>query len=79
MPDEENASPPAAPLVIESGMRTGQGDESGSDDTLTIGEKYEDDTAPDPAADTDGTAEAVHDAALALGDPDYRPAAGDNK
>ncbi len=69
MSNQEDASP-AAPPVIESGMRTGQGDDSDDADTLTIGEKYEND-APNPASDPEGAADAVHDAAIALGDLDY--------
>lgn len=81
MPDDENnalhSAPP--PPVIESGMRSGQGDESGSADTLTIGEKYDADAPapPDAATDPEGAEHAVHDAAAALGDPNYHPA-GEN-
>jgi len=80
MSGQEDMPPPAAAAapLIESGMRTGQGDESADADMLTIGEKYEGD-ASDPATDRDGAAEAVHDAAAVLGDPDYQPAAGGDK
>jgi len=81
MSDEENTAAPPAPLpVIESGMRTGQGDESDDADTLTIGGTHTGDAhpAPDPATDPHGAAESVHEAAAVLGDPDYRLADEEN-
>ena len=84
MSDEQNLTAPMgagpAPL-IESGMRTGQGDEDGDADTLTIGEKLDGDVppAPDPAADPEGAAEAVHEAAVVLGDPNYQVVSGENE
>lgn len=61
-----------APQAMESGMRTGQGDENNDADSLTIADKYGDE-APDAPQNPAETVEAVHDAAAALGDPDYRP------
>jgi len=83
MSGQEDMPPPAAaaPFVIESGMRTSQGDESADADTLTIGEKYENDAqaTPDPATDPKGADRAIHDAAATLGDPQYHPAGAQNE
>jgi hypothetical protein len=61
-------------------MRTGQGDESADEDTLTIGEKFENDApaTPDPATDPEGADRAIHDAAATLGDPHYHPDGAEN-
>ena len=60
------ATPGNPPVLIESGMRTGQGDEDDGAESLTIGEKYDDET---PDADAASEPAQVYEAAVALGTP----------
>ena len=66
MEPTNQAATPTGPILIESGMRTGQGDDDDDAESLTIGEKYDDETAGADAA-TEPT--QVYEAAVALGTP----------
>ena len=59
-------TPTNPPILIESGMRTGQGDEDNDAESLTIAEKYDDETT---AADAATEPTQVYEAAVALGTP----------